>query len=276
MKRINIFFLVVTIVFLAIRCSENEYYPGEQEADPALTSDSVILEEMLIDSLADETMLPEYRKYIYLTIDDAPLNGSEYIDSIIYNEKIKADLFVIGKTIRESNKFRKYYDRFRENPYIEIYNHSYSHANHKYDRFYKDPKLVLEDFEKNQSESDISYKIARLPGRNLWNLGERKKNCTQSGSEAADLLVENEYKVFGWDIEWKYNATDYTPTASVDSLIVEIEKMTAASRTFTSNHVVLLLHNQMFGKINEKNDLQQLIAGLKKNDYTFEHLSAYP
>ena len=212
-------------------------------------------------------------KYIYLTIDDAPLNGSRYIDSVISATKVKANIFMVGGPIHGSGKFKKYHEMLKENRYIKLYNHSYSHANHKYANYYKNPEQVVSDFEKNMTEFDLRHYIARLPGRNLWQIGDRKKNYTQTGSEAAGLLADKGYKIFGWDVEWKYNSKDNSPQQTIDELIEEIKNTSA---TFTPNHIVLLMHDQMFVKTNENNNLARLIEKLQEHDFSFEYLSDYP
>ncbi len=75
-------------------------------------------------------------------------------------------------------------------------------------------------------------------------------------------------------MEWNYDAKDYSPKQSIDELVKEIEN--SCSKAFTSNHVVLLMHNQMFGKVNDRNNLGELIARLKKSNFIFESLSSYP
>jgi len=264
MKKVKILLSVAAIIFASIRCTKEN---SLNIVDSASVRDSITVAAVAEDSLKS-------RKYIYLTIDDAPINGSTYVDSVISVEKVKTSLFLVGNPINGSKRFLRYYEAFRKNPYIEIYNHSYSHGNHKYANFYKNPASVLADFEKNQSEFNISHKIARLPGRNLWMIGERKKNCRQTGTTSAELLAKNGYEIFGWDVEWNYNK-DYTPKQSVDELMKEIEDICNSSMAFTSNHVVLLIHNQMFTKPDDKNNLQELIRKLKENDFTFEYLSAY-
>lgn len=214
-------------------------------------------------------------KYIYLTIDDAPLNGSRYIDSIVFKTRVKTSIFMVGNPIHGSLRFERYHKMLKKNPYIELYNHSYSHANHRYASYYKNPEQVVADFERNQSEFNLVTRIARLPGRNLWQLGERTKNYKQTGAEAAAQLSEKGYKVFGWDVEWKYNTTDYAPAQTVDELIMEIDSISHAG-TFTPNHIVLLMHDQMFAKSNDKNNLETLIEKLKTAGYTFEYLRSYP
>ncbi|MBD8346716.1 polysaccharide deacetylase family protein [Dysgonomonas sp. HGC4] len=281
MKKKKTLLFFTLLLLMNISCSE---FDNSQDIgiDAVSVADSISYPDLVSDSIIETTATIEKsdslstRKYIYLTIDDAPLNGSMYIDSIISSEKIKTSLFVVGNAIDGSSRFSRYYKMLQQNPNIEIYNHSYSHANNRYVDFYKNPELVLEDFDKNQSDFDITHKITRLPGRNLWQIGERKKNYNQTGATSADLLVKNGYKVFGWDVEWNYDAKDYMPKQTIDELVEEIEASYNSSRTFTANHVVLLMHDQMFAKVGEKNDLRELITKLKDNNYCFEYLSAYP
>lgn len=273
MSRLNKELFLILIAFVFVRCMENikdldtDLKPVSHSEKEALASD-VFLNE--------DTIQIRQGKYIYLTIDDAPLNGSGYIDSIISVEKIKANLFLVGNPINGSSRFKSYYEKLRNNSYIEIYNHSYSHASNRYTEFYKNPEKVLADFEINQADFDILHKIARLPGRNLWQLGERKKNYAQTGASSAELLANNGYKIFGWDVEWYYNADDYTPKQNIDELVDEIERLYNSSRTFTPNHVVLLMHDQMFKKVDKNNNLSELITKLKEFGYKFEYLSLYP
>jgi len=274
---------ITNILFLHISCTSVWIEPTVDLTDiisesPATDEDLTIpfpeeKEEVKKDN-TEKNSGP--KKCIYLTIDDSPLNGSHHIDSLVTAGKIKTNIFMVGNPIESNKRFRRYHNALKANPFIEIYNHSYSHANHKYSQFYKNPEKVLADFEKNQTEFDILHKIARLPGRNLWQLGEHKKNYNQSGAEAAQLLANNGYHVFGWDIEWRYDATDYAPVQTVDELVQEIEGVYQSSRTFVAEHVVLLMHDQMFAKAEGSNQLDSLIGKLKESGYTFEYLSSYP
>lgn len=283
MKKVNIYSILTALnmiavaSFIYVSCTDNVIpdtgIPDMPDAPDIALTDSIA---GLADITEEEDSLNP-RKYIYLTIDDAPLNGSAYIDSIIRVEKIKTNLFVVGNSIHGSYRFRKHYEQFEVNPYVEIYNHSYSHAKHKYAAYYKNPANVLADFEKNRTDFNITHKIARLPGRNLWQVGNRKKNYKQTGATSAALLVENGYKVFGWDIEWEYNPKDYSPVQTIDELVAEIESLFEnSSAIFTPNHVVLLMHDQMFAKVNDINDLSLLIRQLKQRGFRFQYLRQYP
>lgn len=273
MRKIIPFFFITILFIMNESCSDTENTLNT-ETPVVLKVDSVVHNKTVVEK--KDSIKTISQRYIYLTIDDAPLNGSKYIDSVILSQKVKTNLFIVGNPIDGSNRFRKYYKMFQENPYVEIYNHSYSHANNRYTDFYKNPESVLKDFEKNQTEFNIQHKIARLPGRNLWQIGEKKKNYNQTGSTSAELLAKDGYKIYGWDIEWTYDAKDYSPLKSIDELVNEIENSSNKSKTFTPKHVVLLMHDQMFGKVNEKNNLGELITKLKAKNFTFEYLSYYP
>ena len=216
-------------------------------------------------------------KYIYLTFDDGPLNGSENIDSIILQERLKISVFLVGEHAEKSKQAGNYYKLYEQNPFVDVYNHSYTHANNKYALFYSNPQNVLTDIQKNEQLLNLRHKIVRLPGRNIWRIGERKRDDGVSGPAAADLLAKNGYKLFGWDIEWQHNAKDGTPVQSVDQMVKEIESRLESGNTFTKDHIVVLLHDEMFQKKWEESELKQLIDKLRMHEnYVFEHIRFYP
>ncbi|SRR5258705_8816832 len=215
-------------------------------------------------------------KYIYITFDERPLNGSENIDSVILAERLRISVFLVGEHAKQSKKLDNYYKLYEQNPFVEAYNHSYTHANGKYALFYGNPQNVLADIQKNEQLLNLRYKIARLPGRNMWRIGDRKRDDEVRGSAAADLLSKNGYKLYGWDIEWQHNKNG-TPAQPVDEMAKEIESRLENGNTFTSDHIVVLVHDEMFRKKWEESELRQLIDKLRAHEnYLFEHLRFYP
>jgi len=83
--------------------------------------------------------------------------------------------------------------------YIDEYNHSFSHANDKYEEFYIHTDKAVADFMKNARLLKFSYKIARLPARNMWRIDGRidgrKRDDLVNGSKTADSLQHMGYKV---------------------------------------------------------------------------------
>jgi peptidoglycan/xylan/chitin deacetylase (PgdA/CDA1 family) len=216
-------------------------------------------------------------RYIYLTFDDGPLNGSENIDSVILAERLKISVFLVGEHALQTKEMGTYYKMYEQNPFVETYNHSYTHANNKYALFYSNPAGVLADIQKNEALLNLRYKIVRLPGRNIWRIGDRKRDDGTSGGTAADLLAANGYKIYGWDIEWQHHANDGTPVQSVDEMEKAIEDRLNSGGTFTKNHIVILIHDEMFQKKWEESELKQLIDRLRQHDnYVFEHIRFYP
>ncbi|HCL83714.1 MAG TPA: hypothetical protein DIC22_07055 [Chitinophagaceae bacterium] len=229
-----------------------------------------------------EMVRPGYKsiapvKYIYLTFDDGPLNGSENIDSVILAERLKISVFLIGEQAMKSKQLGSYYRLYEQNPFVEVYNHCYTHANDKYELFYSNPPNVLADIQKNERLLNLRYKIVRLPGRDIWRINGRKKDDGKMGSAAADLLAENGYKLYGWDIEWQHHSPGGMPVQSVDEMQKEIERRLEKGNTFTPNHIVVLVHDEMFQKKWEESELRQLINRLRTHEnYVFEHIRFYP
>lgn len=219
----------------------------------------------------------EALKYIYLTFDDGPLNGSENIDSVILAERLKISVFLVGEHAEKSKQLGNYYKMYEQNPFVEACNHSFTHANDKYKLFYSNPLSVLADIQKNEQLLNLRYKIVRLPGRNMWRIGNRKRDDGVSGSAAADLLAKNGYKLYGWDLEWQHNGKDGTPIQSADEMTKEIESKLESGNTFTKDHIVILIHDEMFQKKWEESELKKLIDKLKAHpNYVFEHIRFYP
>src|SRR3954462_6851521 len=162
-------------------------------------------------------------QYIYITSDDGPLKGSEEIDDAVRNEQIKVNVFVVGQHAL-SDSLRGFYRMYQNNPYIEIGNHSFSHAHNQYGKFYKNPSAVVNDFLKCQTALKISDKIARQPGRNQWRLNHVRINDVRSGSISADSLYKHGFEVFGWDLEWQHDPKTGVPIQTVDDMVELIEK----------------------------------------------------
>ena len=142
------------------------------------------------------TTVPGSKTFVYLTFDDGPLNGSQHINDVVLSEKIPISVMLVGKhaAIRPHDV-----ELYRNNPYIEVGNHSYTHANEHYVAYYNNPEGVLADFVRNMDSLQLTDKIGRLPGRNMWRVNQRSRNDISSGIEAADLLHKNGYSLFGWD-----------------------------------------------------------------------------
>jgi peptidoglycan/xylan/chitin deacetylase (PgdA/CDA1 family) len=249
------------IIFLYCGCKKPQQ---NVQAKNAQTKSSTIK--------ADTTL-----KHIYITFDDGPLEGSEDIDDAVRQEKVNVNVFVVGEHALSNDRMKNYLKLYEQNPYIEIGNHSFTHAHDHYKQFYLKPSVVVADFEKCEKELQIPTDYARLPGRNQWRLKETRCNDIRSGASSADSLYQHGFKVFGWDIEWQHNGETGDPIQSVDQMVALIEKKFNTHKTVTPNNLVLLAHDEMFRNGWEESELKQLIDKLKaKGNYSFDHLSSYP
>jgi len=260
--------LVILFTSLAISCNPSSTSAKINEKKSIV---GTIVKTVKVDTVAKPL------KYIYLTFDDGPLLGSEDIDSVVLAEKLKINVFAVGRNVVLSPRLRNYYSMYESNPYIEMYNHSYTHALNKYQKYYSNPQGVLNDINKNEDLLHLHYKIVRLPGRNIWRANNREKNFyDSSGAAAANLVAANGYKIYGWDIEWQH-AKNGKPVQSVSKMVHEIETRLQTGNTFTPNNIVVLLHDEMFQTKMEENELKQLIDSLRLNqNYVFEHIRFYP
>ena len=213
---------------------------------------------------------------IYLTFDDGPLEGSEDVNDAVIREETKINVFVVGLNTQYSKRLQKYLHLYETNSWIEVGNHSFSHAHDDYYAFYNNPDTVLQDFLKNEKTLHLANKLARLPGRNMWRLNDRRVNDVKSGSKAADTLFTNGFKVFGWDLEWCHDPKSGVSIQTVEDMIYLIEKSFSEKRTVTENNLVILCHDEMFRKSWEESELKQLIDKLRTKGFKFGHLSEYP
>lgn len=217
--------------------------------------------------------------YIYMTFDDGPLQGTEEIIQVIDDLDLPISMMMVGLHVEASPANRALLRQADTDPRILVGNHSYSHAYNHYLRFYQDPQKVFEDFEKNQTllntfKKQPLLKIARLPGRNMWQVASRARYDVKSGQSSARLLHQNGYTLFGWDVEWAHNARTGEPIQSVDEMVRLIEAK--APHAFTPNHVVVLAHDEMFRTSQEDSQLRRLIQKLKQKGSVFRTLKEYP
>lgn len=223
-----------------------------------------------------EPLAPPPVRTVYLTFDDGPLEGSEDVDYVVRQEEIKINVFLVGSQALSNSRMKGYSQLYKTNPWIEVGNHSYSHAHNGYQTYYADADAVLQDFLKNEKAMHLSTKLARLPGRNMWRLKDRKRNDVKSGSTSADKLFSSGFQVYGWDLEWSHDPKSGAPIQTVDDMLHLIERHFSEKRTVTENHVVILCHDEMFRNSWEESELKRLIEKLRTKGYRFGHLSEYP
>jgi len=212
---------------------------------------------------------------VYLSTDDGPLTCSGYLDAVIREAQVPVAAFVVGKHAR-AEVYRNYLERYRSNPYITLANHSYSHADGHYRDYYRHPERVLEDFEKNRRFLELENKMGRLPGRDSWRIGGRAYDGDKTATAAADLLASHGYTLYGWDLEWTHTRSG-RPIGSAEELYRRIRAQLQRGHTYTPGHLMLLMHDQMFGSVSARRELKKLI-GLLRSDpgIRLRSLNEYP
>ena len=70
------------------------------------------------DSVPAGSVPDSNTRYIYITFDDGPLEGSEDIDDAVRKEKINVNVFVVGQHALSSSRMKGYYHLYETNPFI--------------------------------------------------------------------------------------------------------------------------------------------------------------
>ncbi len=207
-----------------------------------------------------------YKYSVFLTSDDGPLLGSKYLDQIIRDYEVPFTLFLVGKPMSSNDRLKPSFLRYKSNPYVLLANHSYSHANFHYKRFYNNPSGVERDFLKNEKFLGLNSKIGRLPGRNVYSINNTTKGEPKA-LKAAKLLTKNDnYKFFGWDYELRHNGNG---VILEDNAIVhynKIKELLKSGKTFRKNQIIILMHDQMFSSIKSQETLGELILLLQDDE----------
>ncbi|WP_313386681.1 polysaccharide deacetylase family protein [Chishuiella sp.] len=218
--------------------------------------------------------LDSTKQYVYLTFDDGPFKGSKNINKILTEENVRGTVFLVGYNAF-TKELKQHVEDYKQNPNVDIANHTFSHANNKYKHFYSSAEGVYNDILKNETTLDIHTKYVRLPARNVWRVDAKKKgDILKDADPAADLLAKNNYYIFGWDYEWSRNIHQLdNPEKIYEGIVHRLDH----NRTFEKNHLVILMHDDMFNTDQNAEKLRQLIVLLKNNPrIVLEGVSSYP
>ncbi len=213
---------------------------------------------------------------IYLTFDDGPVKASSYIMDIVRRDSIAVNVFVVGHKAVATSEARELVNKYRSNSLVEIGNHSFSHAGLKYKKFYSRPGTVISDILLNNDTLLLPYKTVRLPGRNVWRVNGRAKNDLQDANAAADSLAKLGYSIYGWDIEWRFDSLQQSFFSAVQ-MINAVKYLVQHNLSFTSGHIVILLHDPMLSDEYFRKQLALFIQAIKEIPlWKFCNLNDYP
>ncbi len=274
--------LFAALLFNLFSCSLDKTYNNQNNATPQLAAsqDTIMFvpvepaDTLNIEKLA-KTPLDSNSRVIYLTFDDGPLTPTPYLTQIIHEKQIKMSSFAVGMHALMNKTFMRHLDDMKRSPYIEVCNHSYSHAYGKYQNFYSRPQAAAQDIINNEEKLGLLTKIVRMPGRDIWATDSIRRGWWQTGGKTASILLEKGFKIYGWDMEWEHYGNTL-PKRSPTQIVTIIDSMFKQNATFTPNHLVFLGHDEMLAKEKGRQDLRAIIDTLKQRGYIFEFISHYP
>jgi len=208
---------------------------------------------------------PHYIYSVYLTSDDGPLASTPILNQLVLDYEFPLTVFLVGRPLSQDTNLEKGYLAYKKNSYIYIGNHSFTHANFHYKRFYKDPQNVVADFEKNEKYLQITSKIARFPGRNVWAINGIVKGEKDAIASAKLLAKKLNYKTFGWDYELRYKKNGEILNSAITHY-KRIKQLLKEGKTYTKNHIVILMHDQMYKSAKSQEVLGELVLLLQNDD----------
>nr|WP_294906488.1 polysaccharide deacetylase family protein [uncultured Lacibacter sp.] len=219
---------------------------------------------------------PKKKKKLYITFDDGPNKGTGNVLRIINEEETPASFFIIGEHVYGSRDQQATWDSLQQSKWVELCNHSYTHAHNRFSKFYTNDTSVVADFERTQDSLQLNNRIARTPGRNMWRTPAINATDIAKSKAAVDSLYSKGFVVVGWDIEWHYNDSLKLKQSS-NELFLQVDSMLTHSKTKTPDHIVLLTHDQTFADSSNASSLRNFIRQVKtKGDYDLEFISRYP
>lgn len=219
---------------------------------------------------------PKKKKKLYITFDDGPNKGTRNVLRVLNEEQVPVSFFIVGEHVYGSREQQVTWDSLQQNAWVEICNHSYTHAHNKFARFYSNDTAVVADFERTQDSLKLKNRIVRTPGRNMWRTSTVTASDLIKSKAAADSLYSNGFVVMGWDLEWHYNDSMKLKQTS-DELVQQVDSMLLHNKTKTPDHIVLLTHDQTFVDSLSTASLRKFIQQMKtKQEYEIEFISKYP
>lgn len=276
-NKISVFFLSVLLSGTFFSCKDVEFNKVPVSAQEPIIQKTIIpSDEFTEKNDVQREVIDSSMQYVYLTFDDGPYEGSKKINQILSEEEVEATVFLVGFNAY-TDKLSSYVDEYKKNKKLEIANHTFTHANNHYAKYYSEPDTVLKDIKKNEVILNLNNRVVRLPGRNVWRLNKRKKNDFDEQSRiTADLIARNRYLIYGWDYEWQRTHPKHpleAPQSIYDGIVSRLDNQ----HTFEKNHLVILMHDDMFDKEEDAQKLRELIGLLKENKkIVLQVISKYP
>lgn len=219
---------------------------------------------------------PSKKKKLYVTFDDGPNKGTHNVFRIVQDEGVPVSFFIVGEHVFASPSQGHMWDSLKMAQHIELCNHSFSHAKQHYEKYYSEPDSVVADFKRTADSLDLTDNIGRTPGRNIWRIDTLRFTDLKKSTAAADSLQKAGFKLIGWDLEWSFDHKTMSVETTAEGLIAQIDSVFGHNRTRRKDNLVLLAHDQVYGKSEDSFQLRQFFQLLKKTDYELSLVDEYP
>ncbi|MEO5561873.1 MAG: polysaccharide deacetylase family protein [Chitinophagaceae bacterium] len=266
--------VILSFIFLAT-CTKPQYQQGKTAI---AAGDS--LKRSFGKSIPPKAVAkkqPKKKKKIYLTFDDGPNKGTQNVLDIVQQENVPATFFIVGEHVFASLEQARTWDSLQHADNIEICNHSYTHAHNRYEKFYQNPDSVVKDIDLTQEKLHLDNNIVRAPGRNSWRIDSIRITDIKKSRAAMDSLQNAGFVVMGWDLEWHYDPKTLIVKNTADELLNQVDSIFIKGRTKTTDHLVLLAHDQVYHNAEDSLQLRQFVQKLKlKDEYELSLVSSYP
>jgi len=261
----------VTVPSVAI---DNSELPTGKRLKKLLT-----ITEKLTPSAMEKAYHAAKEKTLYLTFDDGPIGGTANLLRVLKEEDVKATMFCIGREVVNHSKL---FHQELAMPNLLVANHTYTHANNHYRRFYNSPAAhVVADIDKAQHAIG-GAKYLRLCGRNVWRLPTVKRDdwgisVAQRGREIPkyNALWDHGYFTYGWDVEWLFSHKTQRPLFNGEEMARRVNLRYQGTHTAKRGKVVLLAHDFMFRSAYNTQQLRTFIQIMKAQGWTFETIDDY-
>jgi hypothetical protein len=259
---------------------------GEKKSAPIAIEKRGSLKLSQKDSSSDVKKEPEGERplqlsdstiYIYLSFDDGPNNGTPNLLKILEEFKVESSLFIVGKHVYGSKFQQKIFNSYPKYSFLELCNHSWSHANDNYKSYYANPDGVVADFTVCRDSLKFSNNISRAPGKNMWSIsGDDTKFRTKTAP--AEKLRDAGFDMIGWDVDWDFNTIKDHKQFMQRLIEIENSRYPKQYPAYKLGHIVVLLHDQSFCNAAKCEEFRTFlkIAQSMPNKYVFKKISEYP
>jgi peptidoglycan/xylan/chitin deacetylase (PgdA/CDA1 family) len=273
-----IFFPLILLYFF-IGCSDGQVSISNTKPNNVVIKnkvDTIKKIDSVIPIVSQPIQYDTTKKYIYLTFDDGPQNGTAACFELCKKLGVKATFFMVGQHAASPHLKQIVSDIKNNYPKILLANHSTTHANGKYHYFYQHPQMAAEDFYLAQKTLNVPFKIIRLPGNTSW-VRECKLRASNLTKPVCKILDSVGYNVIGWDLEWNFNHKNANPKESAEMMVKRVANYLEKNSLNVPNHLVILTHDRMFRNQNYTDSLSKFISTLQQNkNYVFETVDHYP